>query len=188
MHRLALILLSYLMMALALTALAADEAPWTSSDFNALAFRSLGPAYTSGRIGDFAVDPRDPYHYYVAVCSGGVWETHNAGVTFAPIFDDQGSFSIGCITLAPTDPDIVWVGSGENNSQRSVAYGDGVYKSLDGGRSWKNMGLERSLHIGKIIVHPSDPEVVYVAAMGPLWGRAATGASTGRPTAGRPGN
>ena len=170
MHRLALILLSYLMMALALTALAADEAPWTSSDFNALAFRSLGPAYTSGRIGDFAVDPRDPYHYYVAVCSGGVWETHNAGVTFAPIFDDQGSFSIGCITLAPTDPDIVWVGSGENNSQRSVAYGDGVYKSLDGGRSWKNMGLERSLHIGKIIVHPSDPEVVYVAAMGPLWG------------------
>ena len=146
------------------------EGPWSSGDFGALAFRGIGPALTSGRIGDFAVDPRDPYHYYVGVCSGGVWETKNAGVTFTPIFDGEGSFSIGCVTMAPSHPDIVWVGTGENNSQRSVAYGDGVYKSVDGGQSWKNMGLERSLHIGKIIVHPTNPDVVYVAAMGPLWG------------------
>jgi photosystem II stability/assembly factor-like uncharacterized protein len=153
-------------------ALAADEeeGPWTSGDFSALEFRGIGPALASGRVGDFAVDPRDSRHYYVAVCSGGVWETRNAGVTFEPIFDGEGSFSIGCVTLAPSNPNIVWVGSGENNSQRSVAYGDGVYKSVDGGKTWKNMGLERSLHIGKVIVHPTDPDVVYVAAMGPLWG------------------
>jgi photosystem II stability/assembly factor-like uncharacterized protein len=151
-------------------AAADDAAPWSSGDFGALSFRSIGPAFASGRIGDFAVDPRDPTHYYVAVCSGNVWETKNAGVTFEPIFDDQGSFSIGCVTLAPSDPNIVWVGSGENNSQRSVAYGDGVYRSLDGGKTWENKGLKRSLHIGKIIVHPADADVIYVAAMGPLWG------------------
>jgi photosystem II stability/assembly factor-like uncharacterized protein len=171
MRRLPLLLL---LIALTLTtsALAEDEkeGPWSSGDFSALAFRSIGPALTAGRIGDFAIDPRDPNHYYVGVCSGNLWETRNAGVTFTPIFDDQGSFAIGCVTLAPSQPDIVWVGTGENNSQRSVPYGDGIYKSLDGGRSWENMGLERSLHIGKIIVHPTDPDVVFVAAMGPLWG------------------
>ena len=147
-----------------------EDGPWTSGDFSGLAFREIGPAIASGRIGDFAVDPRDKSHYYVAVCSGGVWETHNAGVTFQPIFDNEGSYSIGCLALAPSDPDIVWVGSGENNSQRSVSYGDGIYRSLDGGKSWRNMGLERSLHIGRIVVHPADHNVVYVAAMGPLWG------------------
>lgn len=147
-----------------------DSGPWSSGDFGGMAFREIGPSIASGRIGDFAVDPRDKSHYYVAVNSGGVWETHNAGITFKPIFDSQGSYSIGCMALAPSNPDIVWVGSGENNSQRSVAYGDGIYRSLDGGRSWKNMGLERSLHIGRVVVHPSDHNVVYVAAMGPLWG------------------
>jgi photosystem II stability/assembly factor-like uncharacterized protein len=147
-----------------------DDAPWSSGDFSALKWRGLGPALASGRVGDFAVDPRDKSHYYVAVCSGGVWETRNAGITFDPIFDGEGSYSIGCVTLAPSRPGTVWVGSGENNSQRSVSYGDGVYRSLDGGRNWQNMGLKRSLHIGKIIVHPTDPDVVYVAAMGPLWG------------------
>ena len=146
------------------------DAPWTSGDFGALKWRGLGPALASGRVGDFAVDPRDKAHIYVAVCSGGVWETKNAGITFAPIFDGEGSYSIGCVTLAPSQPGTVWVGSGENNSQRSVSYGDGIYKSLDGGKSWTNMGLKRSLHIGRIIVHPTDPDVVYVAAMGPLWG------------------
>lgn len=147
-----------------------NEGPWSSSDFSALKWRGLGPALSSGRVGDFAVDPRDKAHYYVAVCSGGVWETRNAGITFEPIFDGEGSYSIGCVTVAPSRPGTVWVGTGENNSQRSVSYGDGVYKSLDGGRTWQNMGLKRSLHIGKIIVHPTDPDVVYVAAMGPLWG------------------
>jgi photosystem II stability/assembly factor-like uncharacterized protein len=147
-----------------------NKSVWNSGDFSGLAFREIGPAIASGRVGDFAVDPRDKSHYYVAVCSGNVWETHNAGITWKPIFDDQDSYSIGCLALAPTNPDIVWVGTGENNSQRSVAYGDGVYRSLDGGKSWKNMGLKRSLHIGRIIVHPQDENVVYVAAMGPLWG------------------
>jgi photosystem II stability/assembly factor-like uncharacterized protein len=172
MRRLSLFLMLALML-ISATALAAEEkeeGPWSSGDFSALKFRGIGPALASGRIADFAIDPRDPSHYYVGVCSGGVWETKNAGVTFTPIFDGEASFSIGCVTMAPSQPDIVWVGSGENNSQRSVPYGDGVYKSLDGGRSWKNMGLKRSLHIGKIIVHPTNPDVVFVAAMGPLWG------------------
>jgi photosystem II stability/assembly factor-like uncharacterized protein len=147
-----------------------DEAPWKSSDFSGLSWRGIGPAIASGRIGDIAVDPRDPYHWYVAVCSGGVWETSNAGVTFKPIFDGEASYSIGCLAIAPSNPDIVWVGTGENNSQRSVSYGDGVYRSLDGGKSWKNMGLKRSLHIGRIVVHPTDADIVWVAAMGPLWG------------------
>jgi len=172
MRRLPLFLMLVIMTltAAAFAAEEEDKGPWGDTDFSALAFRGIGPALASGRIADLAIDPRNPSHYYVGVCSGGVWETKNAGVTFTPIFDDQGSFSIGCVTMAPSQPDIVWVGSGENNSQRSVPYGDGVYKSLDGGRSWKNMGLERSLHIGKIIVHPTNPDVVYVAAMGPLWG------------------
>ena len=143
---------------------------WSSGDFSALRWRGLGPALASGRIGDIVVDPRDGAHWYVAACSGGVWETRNGGATFEPIFDDQGSYSIGCLALAPSRPGTVWVGTGENNSQRSVSYGDGVYRSLDGGRNWQNMGLKRSLHIGRIIVHPTEPDVVYVAAMGPLWG------------------
>ncbi len=147
-----------------------DEGPWSSGDFSGLGFRNIGPAIASGRIADFAVDPRNAFHYYVSVSAGGVWETHNAGVTYEPIFDGEGSYSIGCMTLAPTNPDVVWVGSGENNSQRSVAYGDGVYKSVDGGQNWRNMGLKRSLHIGRVIVHPADENVVFVAAMGPLWG------------------
>jgi len=147
-----------------------DDAPWRADTFAGLEFRSIGPALMSGRVGDIAVDPRNAYHWYVAACSGGVWETHNAGTTWQPIFDDEGSYSIGCLAIDPTNPNIVWVGSGENNSQRSVSYGDGIYKSMDGGQSWQNVGLERSLHIGKIVVHPEDGEIVFVAAMGPLWG------------------
>ncbi|MEZ4386949.1 MAG: glycosyl hydrolase [Candidatus Krumholzibacteriia bacterium] len=173
-----LILLAALAMLLSLSALAADPdeadaadaGPWSSGTFSGLAWRALGPALMSGRVADIAVDPRDHAHWYVAVCSGGVWETHNAGVTFAPIFDGEGSYSIGCVTIDPTDPNVIWVGSGENNSQRSVSYGDGVYKSLDGGKSWTNMGLKDSMHIGEIVVHPEDGNIVYVAAMGPLWG------------------
>lgn len=134
-----------------------------------LKFRSIGPALTSGRISDFAVNPNNHSEYYVAVASGGVWKTTNAGTTFDPIFDDQGSYSIGCVSLDPNNANVVWVGTGENNNQRSVGYGDGVYRSTDGGKSWKNVGLENSEHIAKIIVHPEDGRVVYVAAQGPLW-------------------
>ena len=105
------------------------------------------------------------------MASGGVWKTINAGVTYTPIFDTQKSYSIGCITMDPNNANVIWVGSGENNNQRSVAYGDGVYKSTDGGKSWKNVGLKQSEHIGKILVHPENSDVVYVAAIGPLWSK-----------------
>ncbi len=143
--------------------------PLSAGTFSGLKLRDLGPALTSGRIGDLAVDPRDRSHWYVVVASGGVWETRNAGTTWQPIFDDQGSYSIGCVALDPGNPLTVWIGTGENNSQRSVGYGDGLYRSRDGGRSWEKVGLEKSEHIGKILVDPRDGDVVYVAAQGPLW-------------------
>ena len=136
---------------------------------SALKFRNIGPALTSGRIADFAVNPENFNEYYVATASGGVWKTVNGGTTYEPIFDSQGSFSIGCVSLDPNNCNVVWVGTGENNNQRSVAYGDGVYKSEDGGTTWKNMGLKTSEHIGKIIIDPGNSSVVYVAAIGPLW-------------------
>jgi photosystem II stability/assembly factor-like uncharacterized protein len=141
----------------------------SSSTFSGLKFRSLGPATKSGRIGDIAVDPGNPARYFVAVSSGGVWRTDNAGTTWTPVFDTEGSYSIGCVTLDPGNPHTVWVGTGENNSQRSVSWGDGVYRSDDGGKTWRNMGLKKSEHIGMIAVDPRDSNVVYVAAQGPLW-------------------
>lgn len=147
----------------------AAESNSGSKTFAGLKLRNIGPAFTSGRIGDLAVDPRDHRVWYVAVASGGLWKTVNAGTTFTPIFDDQPVYSIGCVTIDPNDSLTIWVGTGENNSQRSVAWGDGVYKSTDGGRTWKNVGLPRSEHIGKILVDPRNSDVVYVAAQGPLW-------------------
>ena len=137
--------------------------------WSGLAWRPIGPAVTEGRITDIAVDPRDTAVRYVTAASGGVWKTTNAGASWTPIFDHEGSYSIGCITLDPSNPDVVWVGTGENNSQRSVGFGDGVYKSEDGGKSWTDMGLKASEHIGRIVVDPHDSNVVYVAAQGPLW-------------------
>jgi photosystem II stability/assembly factor-like uncharacterized protein len=136
----------------------------------ALRARSVGPAVTSGRVVGFAVHPDDRSKYFAAVASGGVWKTANAGTTWTPVFDNEGSFSIGCVVLDPKNPNVVWVGTGENNNQRSVAYGDGVYKSVDGGRSWTNVGLKTSEHIAKIVIDPRDSETVYVASPGPLWG------------------
>jgi photosystem II stability/assembly factor-like uncharacterized protein len=136
---------------------------------SAMKLRAIGPAVTSGRISDFAVNPKNRSEYYVATSSGGVWKTANAGTSYQPIFDSQGSYSIGCVTMDPNNHNVVWVGTGENNNQRSVAYGDGVYKTEDGGRTWKHMGLKTSEHIGMIAVDPRDSDVVYVAAYGPLW-------------------
>ncbi len=146
-----------------------SKGKYNSATFSGLKLRSIGPALMSGRIADIAVNPKKTSEYYVAVASGGVWKTSNSGNTYTPIFDEQGSYSIGCVTIDPNNPHIIWVGTGENNNQRSVAYGDGVYKSEDGGKSWKNMGLKTSEHIGKIIVKPGNSNVIYVAAMGPLW-------------------
>lgn len=134
-----------------------------------LTFRGIGPAVTSGRIADLAVNPNNFNEYFVASASGGVWKTVNGGTTYEPVFDSQGSYSIGCVTIDPSNSNVVWVGSGENNNQRSVAYGDGVYKSEDGGATWKNVGLKTSEHIGKIIIDPKNTEIIYVAAIGPLW-------------------
>lgn len=139
-------------------------------DFNNIELRLLGPAVFGGRISDLAINPNNKKEFYVAVASGGVWKTTNGGITFDPIFDTYGSFSIGCVAIDPNNPFIVWVGTGENNSQRSVSWGDGVYKSLDGGKTWKNVGLKKSEHIGKIVIHPQNSNIVYVAAQGPLWG------------------
>ena len=140
-----------------------------SSQLSGLKFRNIGPALTSGRVADIAVNPDNFNEYYVAVASGGVWKTTNHGVTYTPIFDNESCYSIGCVTIDPNQSSTIWVGTGENNNQRSVAYGDGVYKSTDGGKSWKNMGLKNSEHISKIIVDPRNSDVVYVAAYGPLW-------------------
>ena len=146
-----------------------DKGPMSSATFSGLKLRSIGPALMSGRIADIVIHPKDPGTWYVAVGSGNVWKTTNAGTTWKPIFDDQGSYSIGCITLDPNNPKVVWVGTGENVGGRHVGYGDGVYRSLDGGTTWKNMGLKDSQHIGNIVVDPRDSNVVYVASQGPLW-------------------
>ena len=140
-----------------------------SDTWKGLELRSIGPAFTSGRVNDIAVVPGNPATYYVAAASGGVWKTVNSGVTWSPIFDGEGSYSIGCLAIDPNDPSVIWVGTGEYNSQRSVSYGDGIYKSEDGGKTWQNMGLKSSEHIGRIRIDPRDPRVVYVAAQGPLW-------------------
>ena len=139
--------------------------------FSGLKLRSIGPAMMSGRIADIAINPEDQNEWYVAVGSGGVWKTTNAGTTWKPIFDDQKSYSIGCITLDPQNPLVVWVGTGENVGGRHVGYGDGIYRSIDGGESWKNMGLKESQHISKIIVHPENSNIIWVAAQGPLWNK-----------------
>jgi photosystem II stability/assembly factor-like uncharacterized protein len=148
---------------------AEKKGPLATATFGGLKLRSLGPAVTSGRVAAFAVHPTDRSHYFVAAASGGVWKTVNAGVTWTPVFDNEGSYSIGAITLDPKNPSVVWVGTGENNSQRSVSYGDGLYRSDDGGKSWKNVGLKTSEHIGKILIDPRSSQTVYVAAQGPLW-------------------
>lgn len=141
------------------------------STINALKWRSVGPALTSGRVSDIAVNTKNSFEYYVAVASGGVWKTSNWGTEYFPVFDKENSYSIACVTIDPNRPSTVWVGTGENNNQRSVAYGDGVYKSMDGGKTWSNMGLKDSEHIGNIVVDPNDSETVYVSAYGPLWSK-----------------
>ncbi|MBU2979332.1 glycosyl hydrolase [Alteromonas sp. C1M14] len=142
---------------------------FNSSTFKAMELRNIGPAYMSGRIADIAIDQNNPSTWYTAVGSGGVWKTTNAGNTWTPIFDKQAVYSIGDVTIAPSNSNIVWVGTGENNGGRHISFGDGVYKSVDGGQTWKNMGLEKSEHVSDIIIHPTNPDIVWVSAQGPLW-------------------
>ncbi|MCE4563253.1 glycosyl hydrolase [Maribellus sp. CM-23] len=135
-----------------------------------LKWRSIGPAWASGRIADFAVNPNNTKEYYVGVASGNVWKTENNGTTWKPVFDNYGTYSIGVVVLDPNNANVVWVGTGENNHQRALGYGDGVYKSLDGGKSFKNMGLKESRQIGGIVIDPRNSDVVFVAAEGSAWG------------------
>jgi len=138
--------------------------------FSGLKFRLIGPGASSGRVMSLAVNPKNKVEYYVGVASGGVWKTVNDGTTWTPVFDGEGSYSIGWVAVDPNDASVVWVGTGESNSQRSVSYGDGIYRSVDGGKSWENLGLKKSEHIGRVVIDPRDSKVVYVAAEGPLWG------------------
>src|ERR1700723_2942788 len=139
----------------------------TADTFSGLKFRLLGPAVASGRVMSIAANPRNKFEYYVGVASGGVWKAVNDGTTWTALFDKEGSYSIGWVTLDPNDASVVWVGAGESNSQRSVSYGDGIYRSVDGGKSWENLGLKKSEHIGGGGIDPRGSKVVYVAAEGP---------------------
>ncbi|MFT5718769.1 MAG: hypothetical protein ACI9T7_002976, partial [Oleiphilaceae bacterium] len=155
-------LISTLMMLVFMTcgstfAAAADKSILMTDELlSGMKLRNIGPAYMSGRIADIAVDNKDPSTWYVAVGSGGVWKTDNAGITWKPIFDSQAVYSTGDVTIDPSNSNIIWVGTGENSGGRHISFGDGVYRSLDGGLTWKNMGLSQSEHISDIIVHPTD--------------------------------
>jgi len=138
---------------------------------NAFKLRNVGPAFLSGRISDIAIHPEDESTWYVTAASGGVWKTENAGNTWNPIFDKQTSYSIGCVAIDPSNNSTIWIGTGENVGGRHMGYGDGIYKSSDAGKTWKNMGLKSSEHISEIIVHPSDSDVIWVAVQGPLWSK-----------------
>jgi photosystem II stability/assembly factor-like uncharacterized protein len=138
--------------------------------FKDLQWRNTGPANMSGRVSDIQALDNDFQHVLVASASGGVWKSTNAGTTWEPIFDDYGSASIGAVAMFPKNPDIIWVGTGEANVRNSVGWGDGIYKSTDGGKTFTRMGLEDSHHIARVITHPEDPNIVYAAAQGHLWG------------------
>ncbi|MGD8726792.1 MAG: hypothetical protein PVH40_04055, partial [Gemmatimonadales bacterium] len=151
------------------TTAAAQAAPITSDQLAALRFRSIGPAVAGGRIHDVEALPDDPSTIYVATASGGIWKSTNKGTTWRPIFDDQPVSTFGDLTIAPSDADILWVGTGEQNNRQSTSWGNGVYRSLDGGETWTHVGLDETRHISRVLVHPTDPDVAYVGALGNLW-------------------
>ena len=147
-----------------------DAPELTASALTGLRFRTLGPANMSGRIVDLAVVESNTYTFYAASATGGLWKTTDNGTTFIPVFQDEAVPSLGCVTVSQSNPNIVWVGSGEATNRQSSGWGDGVYKSTDAGKSWTNMGLKDSEHVGRIVLHPTNPDIVYVAALGHLWG------------------
>ena len=143
---------------------------FTAAMVDGLAWRNVGPVNPIGRITDIDVHPAHPSTWYVGTAGGGVWKTNNRGTTWQSVFDDFGTVSIGDVAIARSNPDIVWVGTGEENARNSVQWGDGVYKSTDGGKSWSHKGLFSTFQIGHIEIHPTDPDIVYVGALGRLWG------------------
>ncbi|HEX9649578.1 MAG TPA: glycosyl hydrolase, partial [Cyclobacteriaceae bacterium] len=142
----------------------------TSQTLSGLKLRNIGPAIMSGRIVDLAVVESNPITFYVATATGGLWKTTNNGITFTPVFQNEGTHSIGAIAVHQKSSKFVWVGTGERANRQSSSWGDGIYLSSNSGRSWKNIGLKDSHHIGRIVLHPEDTGVAYVAAMGHLWG------------------
>ncbi len=168
------ILCAVLLFALPQTACAqsedeAETGPLTSENFTGLEFRSVGPAFMSGRISDIEIMQDDPTTWIIGVGSGGVWRTENAGTTWTPLFDGESVYSIGTVTIDPANSHTIWVGTGENHGGRHLSYGNGVYRSRDGGGSWEHMGLETSEHISEILIHPEDSNTIWVASQGPLW-------------------
>jgi photosystem II stability/assembly factor-like uncharacterized protein len=165
------LLLSLLLLPAQAPRLAAQQVTDPTADLlGGLEFRSIGPATMGGRVDDLAFFSSRPAVFYVGAATGGVWTTSNAGTTWEPIFDGEASASIGALAVAQDDPDLVWVGTGEDNNRQSSSWGAGVFKSTDGGLSWTRMGLEETRHIGRVVLDPDDHEVVYVAADGHLWG------------------
>jgi photosystem II stability/assembly factor-like uncharacterized protein len=149
---------------------AAGPVPFDPKLLDALPARSIGPANMGGRITDVAVVESRPATMYLATASGGLWKTVNNGTTWKPVFEREPTVSLGAVAVAPSNPEVVWVGTGEANARNSVSWGDGVYKSTDGGKSWTHVGLADSRHIGRIVIHPKNPDIVFVAALGHLWG------------------
>ncbi len=164
-----LALVSFLVLAPSTAPDAQAQDRMTSETFEGLKFRAIGPGFMSGRISDIAIHPDDDSIWYVAVSSGGVWKTINAGTTWESIFDGQGAYSTGSVSIDPNNPHVVWVGTGENVGGRHMGYGDGVYRSDDGGKTWANMGLHDSEHVSEVVIHPDNSDIIWVAAQGPLW-------------------
>src|SRR5690242_10158223 len=154
--------------ALSLAANARAQSPLNADVVKGISVRSIGPGLVTGRVADIAIDPRNSSVWYVASAFGGLWKTTNRGITFEAIFPD-GPFTLCCVVIDQKNPDIIWLGTGENNSQRSAHFGDGLYKSTDAGKTWNQVGLANSEHIGKILIDPKNSDVVYVAAQGPLF-------------------
>ena len=142
----------------------------SATDLAGLRFRSIGPASMSGRVIDMDVVESNPYVMYVGAATGGVWRTRDNGVTWEPVFDSAPVHSVGDVAVFQPNPDIIWVGTGDRANRQSVSWGDGIYKSTDAGKTWVNVGLRTSKHIGRIVLHPSNPEIAYVAAQGSVWG------------------
>ena len=151
------------------TPLLAAEEEGDKNPLASMPLRHIGPAITSGRISDFAFYPGGDHEFLAGISSGNLFRTTNGGITWEAIFENEGSYAIGVVELDPNDSNTIWVGTGENNAQRSVAAGDGVYKSTDGGKSWTNVGLRDSGHISQIWINPANSDEVLVASQGPLW-------------------
>jgi len=149
----------------------AQENDATTSPFDGIKLRSIGPAFMSGRISDIAIHPHNENIWYAAVASGGVWKTMNSGTTWTPIFEKEASYSIGTVAIDPNRPETIWVGTGEDVGGRHIGFGDGVYRSDNGGQTWTNMGLTETQHISRVIVHPENSSIVWVTAQGPLWNK-----------------